>query len=165
LQRIVGRAHLFVVELETSEWPPSLIANYREHRLALVRVAALILGSRSLAEEAVHDAVVAVHGRWDGLEHPGAYLRTAVVNRAREILRRQRAEWPIDDLSTELPEGLVDLHRSLGRLPSRQRVAVVLRFFVDLDDEEIADHLGCRTGTVRSLISRALSTLRKDMAR
>jgi RNA polymerase sigma factor (sigma-70 family) len=48
-------------------------------------------------------------------------------------------------------------------LPSRQRVAVVLRFFVDLDDIEIAEHLGCRPGTVRSLISRALSTLRKEM--
>ena len=157
--------HLFVVELETSEWPPSLIANYREHRLALVRVAALILGSRSLAEEAVHDAVVAVHGRWDGLEHPGAYLRTAVINRSREILRRQRPEWAIDDIGVEFPEGLVDLHRSLGRLPSRQRVAVVLRFFVDLDDTEIAEHLDCRPGTVRSLISRALKSLRKEMNR
>ena len=152
------------MELETSEWPPSLIANYREHRLALVRVAALILGSRGLAEEAVHDAVVAVHGRWDGLEHPGAYLRTAVVNRAREILRRQRPEWPIDEVGIELPESLVDLYRSLGRLPGRQRIAVVLRFFVDLDDNEIARHLGCRPGTVRSLISRALATLRKEMS-
>jgi RNA polymerase sigma factor (sigma-70 family) len=165
LQRIDGRAHLFVVELETSEWPPSLIANYREHRLALVRISALILGSRGLAEEAVHDAVVAVHGRWDGLEHPGAYLRTAVVNRSREILRRQRPEWSISEIGIELPEGLVDLHRSLGRLPERQRVAVVLRFFVDLDDAEIADHLKCRPGTVRSLVSRALNTLRKEMDR
>jgi RNA polymerase sigma factor (sigma-70 family) len=151
-------------ELETSEWPPSLIANYREHRLALVRVAALILGSRDLAEEAVHDAVVSVHGRWDGLDHPGAYLRTAVINRAREILRRQRTEWTIDEIGIELPESLVDLYRSLGRLPDRQRVAVVLRFFVDLDDSEIASHLRCRLGTVRSLISRALTSLRKEMS-
>jgi DNA-directed RNA polymerase specialized sigma24 family protein len=106
--------HLSVVELETSEWPPSLIANYREHRLALVRVAALILGSRSLAEEAVHDAVVAVHVRWDGLEHPGAYLRTAVINRAREILRRQRPQWAIDDIATELPEGPVFVRADKG---------------------------------------------------
>jgi RNA polymerase sigma factor (sigma-70 family) len=151
------------VELETTEWPPTLVANYSEHRLALIRVAALILGSRALAEEAVHDAVMSVRGKWDGLDHPGAYLRTAVVNRAKEILRHRRLDWPIYEVAGELPESLVDLHRYLGRLPHRQRVAVVLRFFADLDDDETADQLGCRPGTVRSLISRALDTLRKEM--
>lgn len=163
LQQMRGPVRLSDVELETADWPLSLVANYSEHRLALVRVAALILGSRSLAEEAVQDAVVTVRSRWDSLEHPGAYLRMAVVNRAKDMVRGRRFEWPVDDLGTELPDSVVDLHRYLGLLPSRQRVAVVLRFFVDLDDTEIAAQLGCRPGTVRSLISRAMTTLRNEM--
>lgn len=70
------------------DWPPSLLAAYQEHRVNLIRAAALIVGTRELAEEVVHDAVLAVRPHWQRVDNPPAYLRTAVMNRSREVARR-----------------------------------------------------------------------------
>jgi RNA polymerase sigma factor (sigma-70 family) len=154
---------LFCVESTmTNGWPDALVEHYRAERLPLVRVAALVLGSKELAEEAVQDAVVAVRAHWDRVDDPPTYLRTAVLNRAREIARRHH---PAEAVSVErdLPEDLIDLRRALLRLPLRQREVLVLRHVVGLTDDEIAGHLSCTRSTIRSLAARAVRALRKDL--
>jgi RNA polymerase sigma factor (sigma-70 family) len=147
----------------------ALEALYRRERTAMVRMATLIVGSRVRAEEIVQDAFVAMADRALGLESPGGYLRATVVNGCRIALRRhaveQRYSLVVDEraLGAGLDE-LVELRDALGRLPERVRIAVVLRFLVDLPDAEIAEILDCRTATVRSLVHRGLCSLRKDLS-
>lgn len=136
-------------------------------RTPMVRLATLMVGSRAVAEEVVQDAFVAVSERWNGLERPGAYLRTAVVNGCAQTLRRRSVEdrhrsvtLPADD---EIPEQLIELRSALDRLTDRQRIVVVLRYFVDIPDDEIARTLDVRPSTVRSLARRALAVLRKEL--
>ena len=142
-----------------------LEALFRRERAAMVQLAALLVGSRAQAEEVVQDAFAAVGERWSTLANPGGYLRTAVVNGCRMVLRRRDTERRcapeprgVDDLPTELVE-LRDALDSLG-----ERAPVVLRYFADLPDAEIAAALGCREATVRSIIHRALRSLRKELS-
>ena len=156
-------SHPLRMDTSVAGWPASLLAVYHDERVALVRLAALVLGSRSLAEEVVHDAFISVRPHWDRVDRPLAYLRTAVVHRSREVARRT----PPSELVFEaqaLPEDLVDLQRSLLTLPLRQREAIVLRYVVGLSDDEIGIHLGCAQSTVRTLIARALRALRKELS-
>ena len=137
-------------------------------RVSMVRLATLLVGSPAIAEEIVQDAFAAVSQRWDGLDSPGAYLRTSVVNGCAGILRlrtieRRYREARIDVADSEIPEQLIDLRSALDRLTHRQRLVVVLRYFADLPDEEIAEELGVRPSTVRSLARRALAALRKEL--
>ena len=147
-------------------WHDDLLALYRERYEPMVRLAYLLTGNRSVAEELVQDAFVAVHRHWDRATSPGGYLRTTVVNSARSWQRhraveeRHLATRPVD-------AGLVadEMWDVLQRLPHRQRAAVVLRFYEDLPDADIARILGCRLPTVRSAIHRGLAALRKEIAR
>lgn len=151
---------------ETSAWPDGLVALYEERRLALVRVAYLLTSDREVAEEVVHDAVLALRPRWDAIDDPPAYLRTAVVNRCRSWLRRQRtARAHVPPRAEEVGLGADELWDALSRLDERRRTAIVLRFYVDLPEPEIAAVLGCRPATVRSLVHRGLAQLRKEIDR
>jgi len=138
---------------------------YRSQRDRLRRVAYLMTGQRAVAEEIVHDAFLRVHGRWESIDTPAAYLRRTVVNlcltwRARSELARERTPVVRDRID---PPELDETWALLDRLPRDQRVALVLRYYEDLADGEIARVMGCRPGTVRSRIHRALKTLRKEM--
>jgi len=138
---------------------------YREQRDRLRRLAYLMTGEREVAEEIVHDAFVRVHRRWDSIDTPPAYLRKTVVNlclawRSRTAMARERT-LPTDD-RVDPPE-LDETWALLARLSREQRVALVLRYYEDLPDEEIARVMGCRPATVRTRIHRALSSLRKEM--
>jgi RNA polymerase sigma factor (sigma-70 family) len=132
-----------------------------------VRLAWLLTGSRAAAEDVVQDAMTAVFRTFDRLDVPAAYLRRAVVNTANSRHRdeRRRAE-RLTLLERERPladpsdAGLLDL---IGRLPYRQRVVIVGRYWGGWSEAEIAHVLGCRPGTVKSLASRALKTLRKEV--
>lgn len=108
------------------EWPSGLIALYRDRRTALVRLAYLLTSDRDAAEELVQDAVVAVRARWDDVDEPAAYLRTAVVNRCRSWLRRQRTARTHPptppEPSLQEPDELWD---ALGGLDERRRTAIV----------------------------------------
>ncbi len=146
-----------------------LEALYRDERGPMLALAVLIVGSRAHAEEIVHDAFATVGERWDTIENPGGYLRTTVVNGCRMALRRRKLEHrhvdasnaPVDELDS--PSELVELRLALDALSDRERAVVVLRYFTDVPDAEIASLLGCRIGTVRSLAHRALRTLRKEL--
>ena len=136
-------------------------ACYRRLWPPMARLAHLVTGSAALGEEVAQDAFLGLQQRWGSVEQPDAYVRSAVLNRARSAGRRAQRERP-----GEVPEHGRDLTPEadavwdvLRRLPQRQRAAVVLRFYADLPDDEIAALLGCRPATVRSLIHRALARL------
>jgi RNA polymerase sigma factor (sigma-70 family) len=146
-------------------WPEDFVVLYRSSYRPMVRVAYLMLGSRAEAEEAVQDAMLAVHRRWGEVADPGSYLRRAVVNRAIGILRRRSvADRHVPDPPPpEEPAHLVELRDLLLALPERQRAAIVLRFVEDAPDRAIAVTLRCREATVRSLVARGLKTLREEV--
>lgn len=141
-----------VDELFRARWGPS------------VRLATALTSDRALAEELVQEAFLEVTRRWDVLDNPEGYLRTTVVNRCRSHHRRQgiarRKVLPPPPLEVEAPE-LDELWQVLARLPAKRRAALVLRYYEDLPVNEIARLLGCRPGTVSSLLHRGLADLRK----
>jgi RNA polymerase sigma-70 factor (sigma-E family) len=140
------------------------------------RLAYLLTGDRALAEDLAQDAFVRLAGRLAHLRDEGAfeaYLRRTVVNLSRSYYRRRKVEraylerHPPATPNAEAPAadpGERDaLWRALAALPQRQRAALVLRFYEDLSERQIADVLRCPVGTVKSLVSRGLSTLRTGM--
>ena len=131
---------------------------------ALRRVAFLITGSSADAEDIVQEVFARCAGRIGDLDHPPSYLRAAVVNECRARHRR-RGRHPVDvDLvgrAAELPVEVIETLDALRGLDGRKRAAVVLRYFVDIPDDDIAEILGCTPSTVRSLIRRAVIELRE----
>lgn len=147
--------------------PAPFEALYADRWHAMVRLAVLTTGSTALAEEIVQDAFVQLHRNWAHVENPSAWLRIAVVNHGRSWVRRQvleRRHRPDAVDAVMLDEGVV-VRKALDKLSARQRAAVVLRFYQDLPEAEIAEVLGCRPGTVKSLLGRAKNTLRKELQR
>lgn len=150
------------VAAPVSIWHPELIRVYEERYNDFVRLAYLITGQGAVAEEIVQDAFIAAHRSWDQVRDPAPYIRAAVTNRCyswgrRFKLERDRRPHPPD------PAELVadEMWDALATLNHRQRTAIVLRYYVDLPDKEIADILGCRVATVRTVIHRGLRALRK----
>ena len=137
-------------------------AIYRAHYPAMMRLAFLLTGSNEAAEDLVHDVFVRA-GSHLPLDHPASYLRTAVVNACRSHHRRavvaRRHQPPAAPLV--MPRELVDFRDVLLGLPLRQRAALVLRYFCDMADADIAELLACRPATVRSLVQRGLANLRE----
>jgi RNA polymerase sigma-70 factor (sigma-E family) len=149
---------------------------YLAHADGAVRLAYLLTGDRALAEDLVQDAFVRLAGRLVHLRDQSAfdaYLRRTVVNLSNSHFRRRKVERAflesarnaVGSQASQAPsaEDREDLWRALGRLSGRQRAAVVLRFYEDRSEREVADILKCRPGTVKSLVSRGLETLRKEI--
>jgi RNA polymerase sigma-70 factor (sigma-E family) len=153
---------------------------YVRHADAATRLAFLLTGDHSLAEDLVQDAFVKITGRLVHLRDRRAfehYLRTSIVNLSHSYFRRRRVErayldrlrnsaarTPVDAPDHRFEDG-EELWRALGTLSSRQRAAIVLRFYEDLPDEEIAELLGCKVPTVRTAVFRGLEKLRKVVER
>jgi RNA polymerase sigma factor (sigma-70 family) len=141
---------------------------YDREQRSMVRLATLLTGSVALAEEIVQDAFAVVSDRWEELERPGAYLRTTVVNGAASVLRHREVEARYrprlaGTSNMELPTNLIEVRDALDRLTPRQRFVVVLRYYLDLPDDEIARELEVQPSTVRSLAHRALASLREEL--
>jgi RNA polymerase sigma factor (sigma-70 family) len=140
---------------------------FREQYTAAVRLAYLLTGNRAVAEDLAQDSFVRLFGHWSRVERPAAYLRASVVNACRAHHRRagrERAHFPdlvVDAVSPETPM-ILD---AIADLPYKQRAALVLRFYEDRPEREIAEALRCRPATVRSLIHRGLSSLSKVIER
>src|ERR1700693_1679378 len=144
---------------------------YVRHAPGAMRLAYLLTGDRALAEDLVQDAFVRLAGRFLDLRDPKgfeAYLRTTVVNLARAHFRHRKVETAYlkRDAGRPQPEtagpdlGTREAMRlALYRLSDRQRAAIVLRYYEDLSEAQTAEILGCRPGTVKSLVSRGMQTL------
>jgi RNA polymerase sigma-70 factor (sigma-E family) len=146
---------------------------YSSHYRALVRLAALLVRDTPTAEEVVQDSFVAMHGGWQRLrdaEKALAYLRQAVVNRSRSVLRhRTVVDKNLQKAPPDMPSAehgaLVLLERSavvaaLRELPDRQREAIVLRYYADLSEAEIATAMKISRGAVKSHTARGMTALR-----
>jgi RNA polymerase sigma factor (sigma-70 family) len=154
---------LDTVGLRTETSPLGFVALYRDQYDALVRLAVLLVDRTELAEEIVQDSFAIVYERWDQIDAPGGYVRTIVVNKCRDVLRRRRVAAAITlgrAQETIEPTGEL-LHDALAALPARQRAVLVLRFYEDLPNDEVARLLKTRPGTVKSLDHRGLTALRE----
>jgi RNA polymerase sigma-70 factor (sigma-E family) len=148
---------------------------YRRHVPAANRLAFLLTGDRSHAEDLVHDAFVRCVGRFGHLrahEAFDAYLRRTIVNLHSSRLRRLRVErqWLSRETgrvaaTSGLPDvaGREDMWRRLQGLPPRQRAVLVLRYYEDLSERETADALRCSVAAVKSLTARAMAALREGI--
>jgi RNA polymerase sigma-70 factor (sigma-E family) len=141
----------------------------RAHGTTLVRLAGALTGNPHVSEEVVQSALERVFLRWPRLDDPLAYSRQVVVNlcrdRGRGAGRRERVGLPGTDSAAPDVIGASDdrdeLVRAVRALPYRQRAVLVLRFWHDLTEQQAADALGIRAGTVKSQTSRALQRLRQ----
>ena len=152
-------------------------ALYEEHAVGLIRLGFVMLGERSAAEDVVQDAFLGLYRNWDRLDDPANalnYVRSSVLNGCRAALRtearrdrRHRAAATGDDWlpfdSAEAAVLLSEEHRevlaAVRRLASRQREAVMLRYYLGLSPDETARVMGISTGTVKSSVSRAIAAL------
>ena len=147
-------------------------ALYQAHALALVRLAVLMTGDQPTAEDVVQDAFLGLYRRWQALHDADkalGYLRSSVINGCRSVhrvrLRRQgiTLDPPETVGSAEAEAMLGEAHRevlaALRRLPRRQREAVVLRYYLDMTEEQAAQAMGVARGTIKSATSRGLSAL------
>jgi RNA polymerase sigma-70 factor (sigma-E family) len=151
---------------------------YAAHYRSLVRLAALLLRDTATAEEVVQDSFVAMHGGWRRLRDNDkalSYLRQSVVNRSRSVLRHRvvvdkNAPKPPPDMPSAEQGAITLLERSavvtaLRTLPPRQREALVLRFYGDLSEAQIAAAMGISKGAVKSHTARAMTALRSVLER
>ena len=152
---------------ERSVLRESFVDLYETEFVAMVRLAIALTGSEAAAEDLVHDAFIRVHKHWKHVEHPRAYLRAAVVNACRSAGRRAARERDANarQIVDVVSLGADEVFDALAALPYRQRAALVLQFYEGLSQSEIADALGCREGTVASLVHRGLGQLRKVIER
>lgn len=153
--------------------PPVTIDDiYRSHRMGMVRLAILLVDDQASAEDVVQEAFAGLFRNWSGLRDRAAavgYLRTAVVNGSRSMLRRRRtarAYVPPDPGTARSAESLAMLtaeHQAvvtaLADLAPRQREVLVLRYYGGLSEAEIAEATGLSKGTVKSTASRAVAKL------
>jgi RNA polymerase sigma-70 factor (sigma-E family) len=139
---------------------------YRSHYPTIVRLAGLLAGDRDFGEEIAQDAFARLYEVVGRIDDPPAYLRATVVNLARSrvrrlVVRRRHVLAPIADSpghETAVASRL-DLRAALGRLPDRQREAVVLRYYGDLTDVEVAAAMDISPGAVKSHLHRAVAAL------
>jgi RNA polymerase sigma-70 factor (sigma-E family) len=149
----------------------ALTALYREHAAGLIRLAVAMLGDRPAAEDVVQEAFCGLYRRWSHLSDQAkslSYVRSAVLNGCRSVIRRRSRQ---DGRTTAEPaaasaeyDALVgEEHRAVLQavrtLPRRQREALMLRYFADLDPPEIARAMGISPGTVKSTLSRGIAAL------
>lgn len=148
---------------------------YDEQRWPMVRLATLLLNDPAGAEEVVQDAFIQAYLAWDRLRDPArgvAYLRSAVLNgartrlRHRKVVERYEPDPPGRSRLVATPEGLTEaaedrrrVMAALRTLPTRQRECLVLRYYLDLSEAEIAAALGISAGSVKTHTHRGLAAL------
>jgi RNA polymerase sigma-70 factor (sigma-E family) len=151
---------------------------FRSHRLGMIRLAVLLIDDRETAEDVTQDAFTSLHRRWDSLHSQDAavaYLRTCVINGARSVLRRRRTvrRHPQPDTArvtvdgADAPALLAEEHRAvltaIRSLPDRQREVIMLRYWSELTEPEIAATLGISVGAVKSSASRGRNAIASQL--
>jgi RNA polymerase sigma-70 factor (sigma-E family) len=154
----------------------AVAALFVEHRLALVRLAVVMVGDVQTAEDVVQDAFEKLQAGWHRLRDKDrglAYARSAVLNgcrnsRRRSAIARKHAAYgdPHDAAQPDAMQALADgaeLMAAIRALPRRQREVLVLRFYLDLDVAEVAETLSIGPSSVRSSSARALAQLARSI--
>lgn len=151
-----------------------LASVYRDHRLGLLRMAVLLVDDRASAEDVVQDAFVSFQRSCHRLRDPEAalgYLRVCVTNAARSVVRRRQlarkhlhrsavvTDEPPADTELMLAAEHQEVLKALRRLPDRQREVLILRYWSDLSEAQIAEALGISKGAVKSNASRGMRRL------
>lgn len=163
----------FRVEVAGRDRDRLLTALFIDHYDPLRRLAYVMMGDGTLAEEIVMEAFAKATSRWDLVsraDHPSAYLRQIVVNLCRSRIRRLVLERKVSDIFKRRDEDIVDrsaesygmdldIWKAVQRLPERQRVVVTLRYLEDMSEPEIAEVVDLPVGTVKSQLSRARKRL------
>jgi len=154
-------------QMATNEQRP-FVEVYNDRYRSMVEIARLTTGSNVIAEDLVQDAFADLYRRFEHVRSADAYLHRAVVSRCTSWVRRRATERRYHDrvhhehpVSTD-PD-TVTVFAAVQRLPVRQRAAIVLRYFADWPEADIAHALGCRPGTVKSLLSRARAHLFEEL--
>lgn len=167
----------------------AVVALYREHYSGLCRLASVLLGDRAAAEEVVQEAFLRTFAGWRRIRQPERarwYLRAAVVNLCRSRARRRvsedrgnrlavlggddtggglllgpHAEGTASPADTDRSSEAMVVLAAIRALPERQRATVVLRYYEDLSEADIAATLGCAQGTVKSQLAKARASLQR----
>jgi len=170
-----GRPHVLSHAADSPE--TAIEALYQAHAVGLIRLAYLMLGDRPAAEDVVQDAFCSLYRSWDRLTDPAralSYVRSCVLNACRSALRRRvvgrrvaPAMYAPPAISAEATalgrHERQEVMQAVRQLPGRQREALVLRFYLDLPDQEIAHIMGVQPSTVRSATHRALKALGQSL--
>jgi RNA polymerase sigma-70 factor (sigma-E family) len=156
--------------------PDEVADLYRMHALGLIRLALMLVGDQSSAEDVVQEAFLGLHRNWARLHDHGkalGYLRVAVMNGCRSVLRARKRAWlrqatcepPVwsADSTADVADDRRTLLAAVAALPYRQRQVLALRYYADLTDTEIASVLQVSRGTVSSTASRALGVLARQL--
>lgn len=173
---VEGGAQL--AERSDAERDTEVAALFNRHYAPMCRLAYVILGDAALAEEMVMEALLKTFSGWRrirNIDHMDAYLRRAVINMCRSRIRRKTIEARVNstihhrDVRKE-PDWTPERHETarlvwdaVKLLPERQRACVVLKYFEDLSEAQIAEALDCSNGTVKSQLSKARATLEKRL--
>lgn len=164
--------HLAALAVDPSAADRVVTELYQSQYRSLVRLAALLVRDLGTAEEVVQDSFVAMYAAWPRLasaERAESYLRQSVVNRCRSVLRhRAVVDGRSPAVAADLPSVLAGHERTalvsaLRQLPARQREALVLRFYEDLSESQIAESMGISRRAVRLHTARAMSALRNAL--
>jgi RNA polymerase sigma factor (sigma-70 family) len=142
-------------------------AFYSDHYAEMVRLAGAVLRDPHLAEEAAQDAFAALYGRWHKVDDPLSYLRRTLVNRCRDQIRREQSSRRLlgrlrGTTAITTPTASDPMDDAIDRLGPNHRTVIVLRYYLGLSPDEIAQALGRNPSTVRSWLRRALTALRED---
>lgn len=171
------------VELANLSADDALRAIYAAQWTPMVRLAWLLVRDQGAAEDIVQDALLALHRRWDYLQDRAqavGYLRRSVVNSSRSVLRHRKVEsaylaavGPQAERQQSVASaeqsalsqlGSAAMLHSLTALPRRQREVLILRYYCDLSEAQIAEALGIAPGSVKAHAHRGLSALREQLA-
>lgn len=165
-----------------SSGPPpfdeELIELYRTYAADLLEMLWVFVGDKATAEDLVHEAFIRVHRAHPAFEHGDrwrAYLRTTAFNLARSGFRRQvvalryrQSQAPpasSPEVDVVLTENQQEVARALRKLPARQRQCIVLRYWSDLGDHEVADELGISVNSVKTHLRRGMAGMERDLGR
>ena len=148
-----------------NDWPAGLLDLYTAQWAPMVRLARPLTAADAASEEIVQEAFLRVRAKWSTIDNAPAYLRAAVVNGCRNHQRRRLLEHRHPASQQVVADAPDELRGAIAALPARQRAALVLRYYEDLPEAEIADLLDCSVTAVKSLLHRAVNDLRKVIER